>query len=393
MDAPIGSIYSDTAGGVGSTFYAKEVAGAGAGNWNPMGGGAPSSDNWVASGTTNSSLPGRAYMDSVQVTNNKTGTGALMFADTPTVTNSLTIRGGTVTTDLPAFKLDQIWNAGGTTFNGMLVNITNTASAAASKLFDVQLGGTSFLNLRVDGRLLAAGNVQANQFHIGTGGSSFSAIASTLTLGNDTIITKDSTAVLQLGTDAASPINQTLKAHDATGTDKSGANLTLKGGYGTGTGRGGDLITMTSVSSNTTGAVVQYYSTRHYESAKPAPVTNSTASPLFNILINTNHYLACKIFASTFASDVGGDFQAFAEELNVSAVNKAGTIASTVSTSWGTNLAASSASTLTTTWTAVTSGNSLDIKITPVSSLTPTTYYTKWKVDVLSNDPATITPQ
>lgn len=33
MDAPIGSLYSDTAGGIGSTFYVKEVAGAGAGNW------------------------------------------------------------------------------------------------------------------------------------------------------------------------------------------------------------------------------------------------------------------------------------------------------------------------------------------------------------------------
>lgn len=310
-------------------------------------------NNWTASGTTNSSLPGTAYMDSVQVTNNITGTGPLVFGANPIVVR-------------PQFS-NYFGIVGSSSFDGTIFYGTTNAT------------GQQYL------RLGASQVGIDNALGIGTGTSGPS--------GPDLILGRESAATLQLGSDAAAPVNQVLKAADGSGTDKPGAQLTLKGGYGTGTARGGDIITMTSVSSNTTGAVVQYYSTRHYESAKPAPVTNSAACPLFNILVNTNHYLACKIFASTFASDVGGDFQAFAEELNICAVNKAGTIASTVSTSWGTNLAASSASTLTTTWTGVTSGNSLDIKITPVSSLTPTTYYTKWKVDILSNDPATITPQ
>lgn len=208
----------------------------------------------------------------------------------------------------------------------------------------------------------------------------------------DTFLYRDAPATLQMGSDAPSPVTQKFKAHDGLGANISGASLTLAGGSGTGTGAGGDLITQTTVSSNASGSTLQIYSTRHYESAKPSPMTNSTANPVFNILIGSTHYFGCKIFATTFAADAGGDFQALSEELIISAVNKSGTISNTVSASWGSALAASVASTLTTTWTAVTSGASLDIKCTPVSSLTPTTYYTKWKVDVLSNDPATIAP-
>lgn len=56
----------------------------------------------------------------------------------------LTVASGTVTTSQP-LTLTQTWNAGAVTFNGMLVNITNTASAGngASKLFDFQVAGVS----------------------------------------------------------------------------------------------------------------------------------------------------------------------------------------------------------------------------------------------------------
>lgn len=363
------------------------------------------SDNWVASGTTNSSLPGTAFMDSVQVTNNKTGTGALMFGTSPTVTTSVTLTNATAATvpvvisGASGASVDQLQITTGGTNRVQVSNLGALVVSAGSKerpslgwIDDNDGSGTGFyrgfanvINGSIDG--VAVFYMDSSTFRVNSDSATVY-----LGVGNDLALRRDAAAALQLGADAAAPVHQTLKAHDATGADHLGANLILKGGYGTGIGAGGDLITMTSVSSNASGSVAQIYSTRHYESAKPSPMTNSTANPVLNILINTNHYLACKIFASTFAGDVGGDFQAFAEELMVSAVNKAGTISATVSTSWGTNLAASSASTLTTTWTAVTSGNTLDIKCTPVSSLTPTTYYTKWKVDVLSNDPATIAP-
>jgi hypothetical protein len=48
-----------------------------------------------------------------------------------------------VTTSTPVLDGTQTWNAGGVTFTGYKLNITNTASAAGSKLFDFQLGGAS----------------------------------------------------------------------------------------------------------------------------------------------------------------------------------------------------------------------------------------------------------
>lgn len=58
----------------------------------------------------------------------------------PSWTN--TFARGVITTSQP-WTFTQTWNAGGVTFAGMVLNITNTASAAASKILDLQLAGTS----------------------------------------------------------------------------------------------------------------------------------------------------------------------------------------------------------------------------------------------------------
>lgn len=68
-------------------------------------------------------------------------------------TAPLTLAGGTVTADAPPLTLTQTWNNSGVTFTGYLVNITNTASAAASKLLDLQVGGTSMFAVKKDGEL------------------------------------------------------------------------------------------------------------------------------------------------------------------------------------------------------------------------------------------------
>ena len=39
--------------------------------------------------------------------------------------------------------LSVTWNSGGTTFTGVKLNVTNTASASASMLMDLQVGGSS----------------------------------------------------------------------------------------------------------------------------------------------------------------------------------------------------------------------------------------------------------
>lgn len=63
---------------------------------------------------------------------------------------------GTITTSQP-ISITQTWNAGGVTFNGFLVNITDSASAAASLLEDLQVGGVSKWKVSKAGNVTATG--------------------------------------------------------------------------------------------------------------------------------------------------------------------------------------------------------------------------------------------
>lgn len=67
---------------------------------------------------------------------------------------SLTLGGETVTASKPVLNLSQTWNGAGVTMTGARVNVTDTASAAASMLLDLQVGGTSRVKVRKDGSLL-----------------------------------------------------------------------------------------------------------------------------------------------------------------------------------------------------------------------------------------------
>ncbi|NBW08665.1 MAG: hypothetical protein EBR82_11630 [Caulobacteraceae bacterium] len=64
---------------------------------------------------------------------------------------TLTANNGTLTASAPVLDLSQTWNASGTTFTGLRVNVTNTASATASLLMDLQTGGTTQFSVRRDG--------------------------------------------------------------------------------------------------------------------------------------------------------------------------------------------------------------------------------------------------
>lgn len=57
------------------------------------------------------------------------------------------------------FDMAQTWNNGATTFSGIKLNVTDTASAAASNLMDLQVGGSSRFRATRDGHLVSgAGN-------------------------------------------------------------------------------------------------------------------------------------------------------------------------------------------------------------------------------------------
>lgn len=50
--------------------------------------------------------------------------------------------------------LSVTWNDGGTAFNAIKMNVTDTASDAASDLLDLQVGASSVLNVRKDGQVI-----------------------------------------------------------------------------------------------------------------------------------------------------------------------------------------------------------------------------------------------
>lgn len=197
---------------------------------------------------------------------------------------ALTLTGATVTTSQPILNLSQTWNAGGVTFTGYKFNVTDTASAAASLLMDLQLGGVSQFKVDKAGNTVTIGSVKfgsagpantitgsTNNFIInvnsyavvqlnGTGkwgwngnvftwvsGEQIGWTSSTTdpTQANDTILRRRAAANVNLGdVDAAAPVAQTLSVQSVVAgtTNTAGTNLTVAGSQGTGTGIGGDIL-------------------------------------------------------------------------------------------------------------------------------------------------------
>lgn len=78
----------------------------------------------------------------------------------------VTLAGGTVTTSNPVLSATQTWNAGAVAFDLLHADVTNTASAAASTMLNLKLGGTSLLQFKPTGGGVLAG---APSLKVGTG--------------------------------------------------------------------------------------------------------------------------------------------------------------------------------------------------------------------------------
>lgn len=76
---------------------------------------------------------------------------APITGDTYSMPRSLAIAGETITAAANALSIAQTWNNAGVTFTGLFLNITSTASAAASLLMDLQIGGASAFSVRKNG--------------------------------------------------------------------------------------------------------------------------------------------------------------------------------------------------------------------------------------------------
>jgi hypothetical protein len=189
-------------------------------------------------------------------------TGALInsrngAASAPVVSlTGTTFTGGTATTTKPTFLVEPTgaistnWSTSGTLIGA------NAALGFVGNLIDAQINGVSRFAVTVSSGWTAGGNIIINpnfggagRVKIGgTGGaflnpSSVFSVGSTTLIGwtatsdgagnaaEDLILRRAAAATLQLGTNAASGTNQTLKA--CNGTAGAGGDLILQGGTGT----------------------------------------------------------------------------------------------------------------------------------------------------------------
>lgn len=103
---------------------------------------------------------------------------------------STTITGGVLTASAPGLDVSQTWNNAGVTFTGMRFNATDTASASASLLMDLQVGGVSKASVTKSGTATFASSVSMGGNAIVSGGSLF--------LNADTILTREAASTLAL---------------------------------------------------------------------------------------------------------------------------------------------------------------------------------------------------
>lgn len=80
------------------------------------------------------------------------GAGLSVVMTSGTATGSaIAVTGGTVVASAPILTATQTWNSGGATFKGISLDVTNTASAAASRLIDLQVASSSVFSVAPSG--------------------------------------------------------------------------------------------------------------------------------------------------------------------------------------------------------------------------------------------------
>jgi hypothetical protein len=91
-----------------------------------------------------------------------TAGGVVTASQSPFTTKDIVATVGTITTDKPVLKGTETWNAAGVTFNAIDIDVTDTASAAASLLLNIKKATTAQLTLDKNAVLTALGNVQSD---------------------------------------------------------------------------------------------------------------------------------------------------------------------------------------------------------------------------------------
>jgi len=190
-----------------------------------------------------------------------------------TLLGSTALTGGpALTADAPVLNLTQEWSNGSVAFTGIRYNTTNTNSAAASLLMDLQVGGTSQFKVNRTGIVTYLGTLTAGvaqtvadfssqaypkikapnvSIYASNSGGAYVYLAPGLmvlsssdTSAISTILTVKANANLRFGLDdAAAPVAQTLSVQSVVAgtSNTAGANFTINGSQGTGLGAGGTI--------------------------------------------------------------------------------------------------------------------------------------------------------
>ena len=114
---------------------------------------------------------------------------------------------------VPLNNLTDTWNASGTTFTAIRMNVTDTGHAAASRLLDLQVGGVSQFSVDAAGVLAFASNIRMN-----SGSTSIYDYGVTRT-GQSTLQNNASGATLVMQNNSTSGFC-TIDFYDAAGTQK-----------------------------------------------------------------------------------------------------------------------------------------------------------------------------
>ena len=207
---------------------------------------------------------------------------------------------------------------------------------------------------------------------------------------NSSILKSDNPNQIQLGTDAASPVDQTLKACDGSGTDKAGAMLTLSGGQSTGTGNPGGYRVQTSTVAGT-GSTANTYYTRFHVVGKVYSLADNTATDIFSIACADGNGVGGKIDYTVEVTD-GTDLHVESGTVHFAGVNKA-------TETWTSSVAEVSTQaisnsggggSLATTWAVDTAtADTFKITLNSNSSLTPTSTLLRYQITL--NSPRVIT--
>jgi len=232
----------------------------------------PTTSATIARTDAANTFTGVQTMTSPALTTPAIATGAVITEAVGT--SALVLTGNTQVTSFPVLSATQTWNAAGVAFTAWKLNVTNTASATASLLLDLQIGGSSLVSFDKFGQAVFSGSVGSNKgssngFNFtgnanGQFGSAYQLGWSSSTPGSaDLLLLRGGAATLQHGADVnGAAVSQTLQAANGiTGTDKTGGNFTFASGKGTGAGAVSSLIFQTPTAL-VSGATAQSLTTR-----------------------------------------------------------------------------------------------------------------------------------